>query len=104
MDRRLKASIVLAVPLAAAAIGGSMLSDPREVKVAAPRAIVEHCRRAAELLYDVTWAATCTALAKKNAGDDSPDCTLPDADAAKVNAILQAEETRCLAVEAHAAR
>jgi hypothetical protein len=34
--------------------------------------------------------------------DDSADCTLPNAQAAKVNGILAAEEARCMAAESHA--
>jgi hypothetical protein len=100
MDPRLRTSLVLATPLLAAAI--ACVEPPRrpvQTLAAAPAAL-EHCRRAAELLYDVTWAATC--MARKS--DDTIDCMLPDSDAARVNAVLQAEETRCLATEAYASR
>ena len=64
---------------------------------AAPPATLAFCRRAAELLHDVTWATVCETL-----GEDSVDCTLPDRAAADVNAIYRAEERRCLATEAQA--
>jgi hypothetical protein len=34
--------------------------------------------------------------------DDSADCTLPDSQAARVNAILAEEEAQCMADEAQA--
>jgi hypothetical protein len=99
MHRRLAVSIAVAAPLCAAAagVGGWMLLKPQAATVRAPIAVVEHCKRAAELLYDISWAAACLKTA-----DDSTDCTLPDAQAAKVNSILAAEESRCMAAEAHA--
>jgi hypothetical protein len=96
MDRRLTVSIAVAAPLCAAAAGCAW-TLLRSRAPAAPVAIVEHCKQAAELLYDVSWAAACLKTA-----DDSTDCTLPNAQAAKVNSILAAEEARCMAAEAHA--
>jgi hypothetical protein len=98
MDRRLR--IATAAPLAAAAVGCAwFLLGPLEPPARPPVALVEHCKRAAELLYEVTWAAACL-----KTPDDSTDCTLPDAQAAKVNSILAAEEARCMSAEAHAMR
>jgi hypothetical protein len=98
MDRRLAVSIAVAAPLCAAVAACAWIFlKPRPFASRAPVAVVEHCRRAAELLYDVSWAAACLKTA-----DDSTDCTLPDAQAAKVNSILAAEEARCMAAEAHA--
>ena len=92
MDRRLALSIAVAAPLAAAgSISAWWLLQPRDPPARLPVAIVEHCKRAAELLYDISWAAACLKTA-----DDSADCMLPDAQAAKVNAILAAEEARCM--------
>jgi hypothetical protein len=90
-------AIAVAVPLAAAglACGYALLS--RDPPAHPPMDVVEHCRRAAELLYDVTWAAACL-----RTDDDSADCTLPDAQAAKINGILDGEEARCMASEMHA--
>ena len=93
MDRRLTLSIAVSVPLAA---GGALaLLLARDPPAQPPASIVEHCQRAAELLYDISWAAAC-----RKTADDSTDCMLPDAEAARVNAILGAEESRCLAAEA----
>lgn len=104
MDRRLKRSFAVAAAVAAAAAAGIAFAPgvptaPRpELPLSrAPVAVVEHCRRAAELLYDVHWAAACF-----KGDDDSNDCMLPDGIAAKVNAILDTEEARCMAVEAQA--
>jgi myo-inositol catabolism protein IolC len=92
MDKRFVVSIALAAPLAAAGmLSAWWLSRPHELPARPPVTIVEHCRRAAELLYDISWAAACL-----QTSDDSPECTLPDAQAAKVNAILAAEEARCM--------
>ena len=89
MDWRTKWTVAIAVPLAAAGLTSAWRSlDPPAAPV--PVALLEHCKRAAELLYDVSWAAACMKTA-----DDSVDCTLPDPQAAKVNNILAAEEARC---------
>jgi hypothetical protein len=98
MNRRLTTSLAVAAPLAAASLACAWaLLKPGDPPVHPSPAIVEHCRRAAELLYDVSWAAACM-----KTPDDSTDCTLPDAQAAKVNALLATEEARCMAAEAHA--
>ncbi|MEJ6023658.1 hypothetical protein [Ramlibacter sp. PS4R-6] len=102
MDWRLTVPLTMAALVAAA--GGTFAwfrpapAPPAPLPVVAhsPPAVLEHCRRAAELLYDVHWAAACF----KNDGDN--DCMLPDAQAAKVNAILATEEARCLAAESQA--
>src|SRR3954468_2299822 len=98
MKRRLTLSIAVAALVAAA--GGAcawvFLKPQPQTVAAAPPAIVEHCRRAAELLYDAHWAAACFK------SDQDNECMLPDAQAAKVNAILASEEARCMAAEAHA--
>jgi hypothetical protein len=101
MDSRLKFWITVAAPTgiaaAAAAACAWVLYEPARVQVAqSPPAVVEHCKRAAELLYEISWAAACFK------SDDSNDCMLPDAQAAKVNAILATEEARCMAAETQA--
>jgi hypothetical protein len=99
-DRRLDVSITVAAPLLAAAglALAWMLARPTDAPAAKPAAVaLEHCRRAAELLYEVSWAAACMKTT-----DESTDCTLPDAEAAKVNALLASEEARCMAVETQA--
>jgi hypothetical protein len=100
MDRRLKLFLAVAAPVAAAgAVCAWFLLTPARPQLAmSPPAVVEHCKRAAELLYDVSWAAACF----KVQGDDDNECMLPDAQAAKVNAILAAEEARCMAAETQA--
>jgi hypothetical protein len=101
MDRRLDVSITVAAPLVAAAglALAWMLARPADAPTTQPAPVaLEHCRRAAELLYEVSWAAACM-----KTKDDSTDCTLPDAEAAKVNALLASEEARCMAVETQAA-
>lgn len=98
MDRRLKVSIAVVAPLAAAAgaaCAWTLLIHTPAASV--PVAIAEDCERAAQLQYDVAWAAACMKTA-----DDSADCTLPDAQAAKVNSLLSAEEARCVAAGAQA--
>jgi hypothetical protein len=75
----------------AAALALLVPRDSTRPAAVAPR-FVEHCKRAAYLLYDITWAAACYRTA-----DDSNDCTLPDEQAHRVNDLLLAEESRCLA-------
>jgi hypothetical protein len=98
VDHRLKLSLAAAASLAAAGAACAWFLLPSDARPVAnaPPAVVEHCKRAAELLYDVHWAAACSRT------DDSNDCMLPDAQAAKVNSILAAEENRCMAAEAQA--
>jgi hypothetical protein len=98
MDKRQTMSMVVAVPLAAATlISGWSLLHQRDLATRVPVTAVEDCRRAAELLYEVAWAAACM-----KTQDDSADCTLPDSQAARVNAILAEEEAQCMADEAQA--
>jgi hypothetical protein len=110
MERRLKLPIAVAALAAAAAAGGAcawalLAAAPAAVPAAvpaaileakAPIAVVEHCRQAAELLYEVNWAAECFKSNQDN------DCTLPNDQAAKVNSILEAEQARCMASETQA--
>lgn len=85
-----------------------------------------HCRRAAQLHFDIAWAAACMVLADRQqerlAGcvreysaahgaeqaqeacdrvhaeaDGSPDCMLPDDRAAVLNAAYQRSDDQCLA-------
>jgi hypothetical protein len=97
MDRRLKLSIAVSVPLAAASLACAYALLIHNPTARAPTAMVEDCRREAELMYDVAWAAACLKTA-----DDSADCTLPDAQAAKVNNLLTSEQARCMAAGAQA--
>ena len=95
MDRQLHAAIMLGAPLAAIAVACVVLFVPHTPKFAVAPASLEHCRRAAELLFDVHWATACAA-----AGDTTTDdCMLPENQAKRMNAILATEEARCLAAE-----
>ena len=103
MDTRLKLSLPAAI-VAAAGILCAWVSWPSSAPVLSrapafansPPAVVEHCKLAAELLYDVHWAAQCFKLG------DANDCMLPDVHAARVNAILATEEARCMSSEMQA--
>ena len=98
MDRQLAISLAVGAPLLAAAMATAWLQKPaRQAALPqAPAPVLEHCHRAAELLYEVSWAAACYALKDEN------DCMLPEAQAARVNALLAAETARCMAVESAA--
>jgi hypothetical protein len=102
MDRRLQVALIGAMLLG----GGAYLylergAPPRqdELQVAQQRSELEHCLHAAQMVYDVHWAAACTT---HGGADDSAECDLPDARAAVVNAWLNEAEKRCMA-EARAA-
>lgn len=97
MDKWLKVSLAAAVLLAG---GGASwyLKDgtsraPDGVNVAQHSAL-QHCLQAAQMIYDVHWAAACTTQGSAN---DHADCDLPDAKAAVVNAWLDRAEARCRA-------
>ena len=97
MDRQLAISLAVGAPLVAAAIAGAWLQQPaRQATAPAAPPVLEHCHRAAELLYEISWAAACYALKDEN------DCMLPEPQAARVNALLNTEAARCMAVEARA--
>lgn len=98
MDKRLKASLAAAVLLAGA--GAFLLywegnpSRQRDVLRLAQRNALDDCLRAAQMIFDVHWAAAC---ATQGDGNDHAECDLPDAKAAVVNAWLNQAEARCLA-------
>jgi hypothetical protein len=98
--------------------------DPRSQ--AQKRSELEHCAQGALLFHDVRWAAACMVLAdedmRKHASclsnasivghpqlgpgycdatfgqtDGSPDCDLPNAQAANLYALLQEAERKCMA-------
>lgn len=99
MDRQLAISLAVGAPLAAAAaLGGAWLQRAGSPAVPAQPVVIEHCHRAAELLYEISWAAACHALQDEN------DCMLPEAQAARVNALLDSERLRCMAVETRGGR
>lgn len=64
------------------------------------RSAMVGCREAAQMTYDVQWAAACQAQATQlapEAGDGHAECDLPDAKAAVINAWLNEAERRCTA-------
>lgn len=100
MDRQLAISLAVGAPILFGAVSGAWLPAPsREVPAqataptSAPTAALEFCHRAADMLQEVTWAAVC------NAREEDNDCMLPESQAARLNALLDAETSRCLEVE-----
>jgi hypothetical protein len=66
-------------------------------RAAAAPAVDERCVEGALLVHDVRWAAACMQLHERGEGDGMPDCHLPDAEAARLNALLAESEQRCRA-------
>jgi hypothetical protein len=103
MDRRLKVSLVAGALLAG---GGAWYglhgSAPARLEVAqlpAPRSNLEHCLYSARMIFDVHWAAACTAEAEQGVpgADGHAECDLGGDRAAAVNAWLDKAEARCRA-------
>src|SRR5687768_7092027 len=91
-----KAFLALAVLAAGAgAYRWGELSSPQ--RAAALPVVDERCVEGALLVHDVRWAAACMQLHERGEGDGMPDCHLPDAEAARVNALLAESEQRCRA-------
>lgn len=65
-------------------------SADRHAAVVEPQLI--HCRRAAQLHFDIAWASACMAT-----DDNATDCTLPDERAAVLNAAYQRADDQCFA-------
>jgi hypothetical protein len=66
------------------------------------RSAMVGCKEAAQMTYDVHWAAACQAQANQSApgagaGEGHAECDLPDAKAAVINAWLNEAERRCTA-------
>lgn len=103
MDKRLKASIVVAVLLAGAGAAYLAFVAPAiradEVRIAQRRSALDDCRRAALMVYDVHWAAACLTVAGQAPGqpDGYAECDLPEDKAAVVNKWLDEAEARCIA-------
>jgi hypothetical protein len=110
LDKLLKLSIMVAVLLAGAGIfyhlviylpevERSRRADAKqEAQAIAARTSVEQCLQAAQLLYDITWASACMAVAiQDKSADGSSECSLPDARAAPINSSLKDAEAKCLA-------
>jgi hypothetical protein len=108
MDRWLKASI-MAVALLAGAGGLSLRyfapaapapTAPDDFAVAHQRSAMVDCEEAAQMIYDVHWAAACQAQAgqaSQGFADGNAECDLPEAKAAVVNAWLNEAQRRCAA-------
>lgn len=94
-------------------------SQANAPNVATRRMVMEQCQQAARLLYDIHWASACMVSANHadaqhamclrdpavkdkahcdqfDRTDSAPDCTLPGARAAPINAMLRDAEARCL--------
>lgn len=133
MDSRLKLCLaVIALVLVGAAMHLASSHRPPAPSAATDRFTVVleppllHCRRAAQLQFDVAWASTCMALAEREAGshaacvrersqggdaqaalaecdalhaeaDSSTDCTLPDDRAALLNSAYDRADAQCRA-------
>ena len=103
------ASALLACVAALTLLGGvARLGRQLEPTAAArpplPSPALQRCIENVNMVYDVQWAAACTAYAQEqraalrsDAVDDSPDCTLPDTRAAMLNAARDADEAHCSA-------
>jgi hypothetical protein len=111
MHKHLNASLMAAVLLAGvgavafhnlpdkpAGPGAALSAD--DFTVVNLRSAMVSCREAAQMTFDVQWAAACQAQANPAApaaGDGHPECDLPDAKAAVINAWLNEAERRCTA-------
>ena len=111
MDKWLKVSIVMAALLAGAGAlcyfyfafvppVQSAGARADELGLVQRRSAVVSCQEAAQMAYDVHWAAACQAQAgqaSQGFADGHPECDLPEAKAAVVNAWLNEAERRCMA-------
>jgi hypothetical protein len=97
MVKLAKVSIAVAVLLA---VGGvTYYFAPAPAPAAIARAgTLEDCYKAAQMFYDVKWAAACMAQpahSPSGAADGHAECDLPDDRAAVINAWLNEAEKRC---------
>jgi hypothetical protein len=124
MSKWLKFTSVAGILIAGAGVLSQLPVEEAGSRVGAPE--LEQCGEAAVLLHDVSWASACMLVAQeadarhaeclrdplimnnsqlgkahcdKHHGpqDDSPECTLPLARAAVLNASLKDAEDKCLA-------
>ena len=80
--------------------GPSAALSADDFTVVNARSAMVGCREAAQMTYDVQWAAACQAHANQSApgaADGHAECDLPDAKAAVINAWLNEAERRCTA-------
>jgi hypothetical protein len=98
MDRRVQVAVMATVLLSGGApylyLNGIAPDPQHRVQVAQGGIVLEQCLYAAQLEFDVHWAAACTTQVD---ADDSADCDLPDAKAAVVNAWMNDAEKQCRA-------
>lgn len=103
MDKRLQVSLIVAVLLSGSGaylyLKGGAPQRPDELQIAQRHGALEECLHAAQMIFDVHWAAAC---ATQVGADDGAECDLPNAKAAVVNAWLNEAEAVCMA-EARAA-
>ena len=105
MDKRVQVALMATVLLSGGGRylyldGGIVPYQQDELQVAQGGVVLENCLYAAQMMFDVHWAAACMTQV---GADDSAECDLPDAKAAVVNAWLNEADKACMA-EACAAR
>ena len=104
MDKRVQWALMATVLLSGGGpylyLNGLVPYQNDESQVAQGGIALEDCLYAAQMMFDVKWAAACTTQV---GADDSADCDLPDAKAAVVNAWLNEADKQCRA-EARGAR
>jgi hypothetical protein len=81
--------------------GGDRVAAAKDLLQGAQRrSALDQCREAAQMVYDVHWAAAClTVVGQSSPGtaDGHAECDLPDEKAAVVNAWLDRAEAQCAA-------
>lgn len=103
MDRLLKVSLVAGALLVGGGawygLGGNAPARLDVAQRPAPRSDLEHCLDSARMIFDVHWAAACTAEAEQGVpgADGHAECDLAGDRAAAVNAWLDRAEARCRA-------
>ena len=106
-DRRLSAAL-LAAGGAALVLAGFVLLVEDATQLESPAAHVDGptlalCEEGALMVHDVLWAAACSALAERGLSDGHAECELPNAEAERLNRLLQQAERKCQAEAALAA-
>jgi hypothetical protein len=97
MDKRVQLALIATVLLGGGKylyLNGGLVPYQEPKQVAQRGNELEQCLYAAQMAFDVHWAAAC---ATQVGADDSAECELPDAKAAVVNAWLNDEDKRCMA-------
>lgn len=97
MDKRVQVALIATVLLGSGKylyLNGGFLPYQEPLQVAPRGSELEQCLYAAQMAFDVHWAAACTTQV---GADDSAECELPETKAAVVNAWLNDEDKRCMA-------